>query len=445
YPDIESGADTSTNTKIPVMKADYDWLTDQGREENRAIVSFIDDDCREEVYTILYDVIKSEQIPYTLACPPDSLGKEDYMTEDQLLDMVEYGVEVASHHLVQRNMEIGNFKTTDDYEVELEKCDQRFFDMGISAETICYPQGVYLSSYIPTVKKNYKAGFTINRGINYAPYNTYTLKRCEVFPKDGSKTIEDAKRLVDEAVETGGWLIFMTHAWYPSFQKEKLRDLIQYAKKQKIDILSVHEALKRSGNIIEIGNTEFEEAKRNAPFFVTSATGESRTNSLKIYDSFVEKISDVKVQYGTKNVLKKAGGVVESKDITRTVSWPAEVQEGEELYITGCAAWGNCVYVFYDETGEVLKDSKGDPREDAYLASDTSGKDLILVDRKITVPKGARSIRVASCTSVQTNGFKIARTEKSVTEASGLVFVKRDGTEVAITAEQIEKLLKLIE
>lgn len=82
-----------------------------------AAISFIDDDCRMEAYTLLWPVIQEKKIPYALACPPAQIGKDNFMTKDQLLTMANGGCEVMSHHWKEGAMT--QFETAADYEADI--------------------------------------------------------------------------------------------------------------------------------------------------------------------------------------------------------------------------------------------------------------------------------------------------------------------------------------
>ena len=68
----------------------------------------------------------------------------------------------------------------------------------------------------------------MEKGINQIPYESCRMKRVEVFPKNKSYTLEDIKAWVDKAVQDGGWLILMTHAWYTTFDAAQLKELVGY-------------------------------------------------------------------------------------------------------------------------------------------------------------------------------------------------------------------------
>ena len=80
-------------------------LTNAGRSKKKAIVSFVDDDCRSEAYTVLFPLVQELGMPYTVACPAGLMGKTGRMTVEQLQEMARSGVTVACHTMTETDME----------------------------------------------------------------------------------------------------------------------------------------------------------------------------------------------------------------------------------------------------------------------------------------------------------------------------------------------------
>ena len=219
-----------------------------------AAISFIDDDCRVEAYTVLWPVVQAKNIPYAVACPPAQIGKDKFMTKDQLLNMVNGGCEVLSHHYKEDAMT--QFESAADYEADAKKSLAAFTELGVNeVDGVVYPNGYRVDEYMPVVRKYFNVGFTIDRGINAPPVETCYMKRCELFPTNGLYTLDDAKKLVDSVAVNGGWLIFMTHAWYTSFSASDLATLIEYITSKHIDIVGITVARNIDRCIKEIDET----------------------------------------------------------------------------------------------------------------------------------------------------------------------------------------------
>lgn len=125
-------------------------ITDGGKEEVAAAVSFIDDDCRSAAYTTLFPIIKELDIPYTLACPPGKIGADLYMTQEQLLEMYNYGVTISCHTWAETNMDT---LSKEQLEENLKKCVERYREWGIpDVNSYAYTQGKYSVDNMSVVK-----------------------------------------------------------------------------------------------------------------------------------------------------------------------------------------------------------------------------------------------------------------------------------------------------
>ena len=368
----------------------------QKSEKESPIISFIDDDCKSETYDKLFKLIKSMNIPYAVACPPDQVGTYGYMTTAQLEEMRSTGVDVMCHHLKQYNMD--QFANKADYESELSACDERFKKLGIQAKGICYPQGVYVDDYMDAVSNHYSYGFTVDRGVNEIPLESFFLKRVEVFPTSEIYTFDDVKRYVDR-MQDGEWLVFMTHSWYGTFDIDKLKELIQYIKAKGISIVGIDEALSRVGNIVEHGIIKKPLEYMSSSFYCVDAIGGVHTNSQKFYQKSNEKLSRVTAGYNAGYNLSVNGKTITTTDKKRLVSEKVTVTSGESYLVSASNIYGNALYVIYDGSDAVL----------SYEASENTANGTVMKDKKITVPDKASYMRISSNLSIQPESYDIKK------------------------------------
>lgn len=397
----ETGSDSGGNEVT-------DSLNDRKKKNTFAMVSFMDDDCREEVFTKLFPVIQQKGIPYTLACAPGSIDtvNEDegyrYMkSAEELLAMYKAGVSISCHHYNQKNMD--TFETETDYHADLQVCKEAFSQMGIAdVDTICYPQGVVVDDYLKTIKEFNRMGFTVNRGINQIPYESYHMKRCEVFPSHGLWGLEDAMEYVNRLEIEGGWLIFMTHAWYETFDPMGLADLIDHITGKGIPIVDIHTAMETTGNLIEIGRFRKPIEEMHEPFFVVDANGSVWANAVNTVAKSQVKTEVLNVKYHTSTYMKPSGSLysADNVDVKRTVTVNVPVAVGEVYRVTGSAIWGGAIYAILDESEAV---------RDVYVDQSNTEAGEILIDHEITMPDYAKYIRVSCNLNRQPDGFVIKR------------------------------------
>lgn len=385
-------------------------LNDGGRRKVKSMISFIDDDCRKETFDKLFPLIKNLGIPYSVACAPGSLDDAEnvYMKSSDLQTMYNSGFSVISHHYKQDNMDNTEaYPNYDAYDSNLENCQKRFAELGINdVMAVSYPQGRIVDEYIPSVKKHYKMGFTIDRGINEIPYESFYMKRCELFPENGAYTYLDAQQLVNEVALNGGWLIFMTHAWYPSFNEGVLSDLITYIKGLNIDIVDVNDAIEMTGNIIEIGHVKKPLEERAYPYYIVDANGRTWTNSVNLLEANDRELKEIKPAYLYGAYMNISGNVRSHDDTNRTVSLPVDVVPGEIYYLTCSAIYEQAIYLFYTSDGSVVE---GGYRQPETNTSEGIIGNTVLINHEVIVPEGAATMRVSSNWNIQPDGYKIVK------------------------------------
>lgn len=367
---------------------------DAGRSDvHKARISFMDDDCRAATHSVLFPIITKWGIPYTLACAPGDIGKDGFMSVADLMEMVNAGVTVSCHHFNQDNMDDATeFPTAGAYAEDLENCIARFNAWGIpDVTTISYPQGKTVDSRINTVKRFFRMGFTVERGINTIPYASYFMHRNEVFPTNGAYTLDDAKALVDTVAASGGWLIFMTHAWYGTFNAEQLDELIDYIiNTAHVDIVDIHDAIDETANVMEVGFVRKPLSDETKPYFIIDAEGgvwvhEIHVGGAKSGTENVELVmsTNLYISGATGNPINAAG----SSGGDYLVSDPVDVSDCASVIVTGWAYDNYYAYAFYKEDGTFVS---GQKCPDAYNAS--AGVD----HAEVPVPAGAKTIRVAT-------------------------------------------------
>ena len=365
-------------------------LTDAGREHIPAIVSFIDDDCRSEVYTVLFPLIKNLEIPYTIACPTGSINNSLYITDAQLKEMYDYGVSVSCHTVNQTNMD-----TVDRNQLR-EILQQSIDDLsgwGIDdVRTYAYCQGKYTIDNIQVVKEFFDMGFLTDKGINEIPYESYYMKRVGLFPSTGNFTLANAKEYVDQLSESGGWLIFMTHCYTETFNSEELSELVAYIKGKSIPIVDINDAIDKTGNVIEAGHYKKNDLD-SGHYFVVDSLGRMHTDSVIGNSGDAIELVDLVLNEGHQ-IGKEASSENKGKDIemtsgntTHVVSRPVDVTDCTSVIITGWAYSGYGIYSFLNSSGECVS---------ALWSTHSLAEGADSVEnQEVSVPEGASTIIIA--------------------------------------------------
>ena len=206
-------------------------------------------------------------------------------------------------------------------------------------------------------------------------------------------TLHAAKAYVDQVARDGGWLVFMTHSWYPYFDPADLAELVDYIRSRNIPIVDVNEAIRTSGNVIEVG--DFRKPPEYVPgsYFVVGADGSVFTNSLEELE-VPENHRNVALTLQQRRVLLNGKSV--STEATATeylVSGAVDVSDCEAVLITGWAydhvGTGNSyqLYVIKDAAGNVL---------DQRTATHSYDEGGDLMDHSLVqLPDGAATIQIA--------------------------------------------------
>lgn len=361
-----------------------------------AAISFIDDDCRVEAYTVLWPVVQAKNVPYAVACPPAQIGKDKFMTKDQLLNMVNGGCEVLSHHYKEDAMT--QFESAADYEADVKKSLAAFTELGVNeVDGVVYPNGYRVDEYMPVVRKYFNVGFTIDRGINVPPVETCYMKRCELFPTNGLYTLDDAKKLVDSVAVNGGWLIFMTHAWYTSFSASDLATLIEYITSKHIDIVGIKEGMEKFGNVVDIGYAKKPLANMSLPYYIVDCLGRVYVNTWN--QTAMSKIARVELNlpYHVKYTLTTTGKTKDATNVKRIISDKITAAAGEQYELCNLSAkYGNCFYVIYDASDAVL----------AHKGTDSNNAGEVMEDTIVTMPENTAYFRLACDLAVNDEMFK---------------------------------------
>lgn len=146
-----------------------DYLTFKAQNNGKYLLTF--DDGLEDVFRVVYPVLKAREIPFTIFVPVDLLDTPGYISIEQLKEMakdplVTIGSQGVSHR-VMTTLSVGEQELE---LVESKKTLQRI--IGKSVDVYAYPHGQFNSDTIKLLKKLnlYKAAF----GVTGHPTNCFT-------------------------------------------------------------------------------------------------------------------------------------------------------------------------------------------------------------------------------------------------------------------------------
>lgn len=220
------------------------------RDKPSPTFSFIDDDCRVELYTIIFPVLQELNMKITAAVITDRIGNSGYITLEQYYEMKDSGlVEFISHSKRHPNLNELN-----DYELDEELKDSQkwLLKHGGSPDFIVYPFGTTSARVREFSRKYYKAGLETISTTQYEkpPLNHFKLRRVEF-----EQRYNELESIVDDTIVNDGWMILNSHAFYGDFTEERFRGFLNYVKSKGYEISHMSEGFNKFGNIIDLGDT----------------------------------------------------------------------------------------------------------------------------------------------------------------------------------------------
>ena len=228
------------------------------RTPSRAVggmISIIDDDGRAATFSGLHQTLKSLDAPYGLAVSPGNLGKEGYLTEDQLRLMSQdfKTTEIMNHSWTHNNL---SNLDAEAIRANMEQSSQWFIDNGYPVKGFILPNGGSNATVSRIVQEYYPATYHYVGTTWIETFakikNTY-IKRHSFNGAD----IATFKAKIDEAIALNGWLIICTHSGHPSTgywdveYLPNLTEVINYARLKNVPIVKPSEGFQTFGNISE--------------------------------------------------------------------------------------------------------------------------------------------------------------------------------------------------
>ena len=155
-------------------------------------------------------------------------------------------------------------------------------DNGLEGNIIVYPYGYSNINVRKILKEEGFRGAVDARAredyVIKTPVNTFNLVRPSLmYHGSPMRPLSYFTDLVDQAIAENGWIIFMSHSQFDSFDGDIIRGLIDYINARDTEWVSVNEGLDKIGNIIDYGDYESRGVGYN--YTLLDADNELTTNS----------------------------------------------------------------------------------------------------------------------------------------------------------------------
>lgn len=221
-------------------------------ESPQAAVSLTFDDGYLSDFNHAFPILKDNGVKASFGIISNQIGAPGRLGAEEIKEMSDYGMDIVSHTKSHPSdmRELTNAELIDELalsKVEIEEITGR------ECHSLLVPNSNWNETTEPKGKPYYKA--IRGHGHNMFPYGTSVRPHfLTSFSVESNHTLEEAKALVDLAIETKGWLIFMFHRLVtenPSGSQWLVSDfegLIEYIASlspNKLDVLNLPEGINR--------------------------------------------------------------------------------------------------------------------------------------------------------------------------------------------------------
>jgi peptidoglycan/xylan/chitin deacetylase (PgdA/CDA1 family) len=171
------------------------------------------------------------------------------LSNDAIVRLHRAGHEIACHTFSHQSA-VNLDETAMAREIERNRSHFRGIDSSITLENFAYPYGIASVWRKPQLAKTFRSARGILPGVNRDVIDLQFLRASPLVDREINTTGVDG--YFDEAVESGGWLIFYGHdvANAPSpygCTPDLMRHALQAAARRDMPIVTVAEALRRIG------------------------------------------------------------------------------------------------------------------------------------------------------------------------------------------------------
>lgn len=143
----------------------------------RKTVAITFDDGYENNYTYAYPILKKNNFPATIFVIVDSIGKNGYMTEEQLKELHLNKIDIGSHSLTHRWLPKVKEEDLIKEIFDSKKILENFFRV----KFFCYPAGGFNEKVKAIVKSaGYSGACTTDPGRRFSNCDIFALKRVRV-------------------------------------------------------------------------------------------------------------------------------------------------------------------------------------------------------------------------------------------------------------------------
>ncbi len=198
YHRFEENKYPSTNIKIKVFEKhleiiknskfdfyhpkDFENKFDSPKKQKKILLTV--DDAFESFYNNAWPLLKKNKIPFILFVSTEPVGKNGYMTWDQIREIEKSEIGVIGHHSHTHEYLIDKKYT--EFVLDIEKANEIFKEkLGYIPTLFSYPFGEYSKDMAKYISQNFNISFGQHSGVIDINKNRYELPRFPINEKYG--------------------------------------------------------------------------------------------------------------------------------------------------------------------------------------------------------------------------------------------------------------------
>lgn len=178
--------------------------------ERRPIITISADDGHASVYNYAYPILSQYDIVQTFFVPSDYVGKENYVSLEQLLELQAAGWEIGSHGVNHTSL---TGLTAADATEQMVLSKERLIAMGLNVETIAYPFGNTSNDISNIAKEHYLAARSVSSVYSHVAIEPerVSLSGDDYNGRRMGMQLAELAALIDQAISEGKWLHIFYH------------------------------------------------------------------------------------------------------------------------------------------------------------------------------------------------------------------------------------------
>ena len=198
YHRFEENKYPSTNIKIEVFEKhleiiknskfdfyhpkDFENMFDNPKKQKKILLTI--DDAFESFYKNAWPLLKKNKIPFILFVSTEPVGKNGYMTWDQIREVEKSEIGVIGHHSHTHEYLID--KKYNEFVLDIENANEIFKEkLGYIPTLFSYPFGEYSKDMAKYISQNFNISFGQHSGVIDVNKNRYELPRFPINEKYG--------------------------------------------------------------------------------------------------------------------------------------------------------------------------------------------------------------------------------------------------------------------